>query len=230
MNQPDKATRRRRGRTDTIDAEAAAHAVLSGRATATAKLADGPVEVLRVFKMAKVCAVKARTQAINQLRPVLVTASPELRESLDRLTIPTLVRACTTLHRSTAGTATAAAGFTLRLPEGGLHQPGQSESRSPSRRLPSVIERGANSRPDDGGNHGKDRCRRHQHRPLLISLLNHEVEPPRRAPCAATGPAGHTPPVLHAIDRDQAGTLLPQSQLSSSTRTQRQARAPVPSN
>ncbi|MDQ1033244.1 transposase [Streptomyces umbrinus] len=50
VNQPDKATRRRRGKTDTIDAEAAAHAVLSGRATATAKLADGPVEALRLFK------------------------------------------------------------------------------------------------------------------------------------------------------------------------------------
>jgi transposase len=34
VNQPDKATRRRRGKTDTIDAQAAAQAV-SGRATAT---------------------------------------------------------------------------------------------------------------------------------------------------------------------------------------------------
>ncbi|MFF4398535.1 transposase [Streptomyces sp. NPDC001480] len=115
VNQPDKATRRRRGKTDAIDAEAAAHAVLSGRATATAKFTDGPVEALRLFKMAKVSAVKARTQAINQLRAVLVTASPELRESLEGLTIPKLVRACTTLHRSAAGTATAAAVFTLRL-------------------------------------------------------------------------------------------------------------------
>nr|WP_245171528.1 IS110 family transposase [Streptomyces decoyicus] len=41
VNQPDKATRRRRGKTDTIDAEVAAHAALSGRATATAKHADG---------------------------------------------------------------------------------------------------------------------------------------------------------------------------------------------
>src|SRR3979409_759832 len=35
VNQPDKATRRRRGKTDTIDAEAAARAVLSGRPHAT---------------------------------------------------------------------------------------------------------------------------------------------------------------------------------------------------
>ncbi|MGP3968217.1 IS110 family transposase [Streptomyces sp. 6N223] len=115
VNQPDKATRRRRGKTDTIDAEAAAHAVLSGRATATAKLADGPAEALRLFKMAKVSAVKARTQAINQLRAVVVTASPQLREPLEGLTIPKLVRACIALPGAAVGTAAAAAVFTLRL-------------------------------------------------------------------------------------------------------------------
>jgi transposase len=36
VNQPDKATRRR-GKTDTLDAEAAARAMLSGRATGSAK-------------------------------------------------------------------------------------------------------------------------------------------------------------------------------------------------
>jgi transposase len=53
VNQPDKATRRRRGKTDAIDAEAAARAVLSGRATATAKAGDGQVEMMRMFKLAK---------------------------------------------------------------------------------------------------------------------------------------------------------------------------------
>jgi len=115
VNQPDKATRRRRGKTDTIDAEAAAHAVLSGRATATAKRADGPAEALRLFKMAKVSAVKARSQAVNQLRAVLVTAGPELREPLDGLTIPNLVRARQALPGTADDTATAAAVFTLRL-------------------------------------------------------------------------------------------------------------------
>jgi transposase len=47
VNQPDKATRRRRDKTDTLDAEAAARAVLNGRASATAKAGDGPVEMLR---------------------------------------------------------------------------------------------------------------------------------------------------------------------------------------
>jgi transposase len=70
VNQPDKATRRRRGKTDTVDAEAAAHAVLSGRASASAKAGDGPVEMVRIFKLAKASAIKSRTQAINQLKAV----------------------------------------------------------------------------------------------------------------------------------------------------------------
>jgi transposase len=47
VNAPDKATRRRQGKTDTIDAQAAARAVLSGRASGSAKAGDGPVEMLR---------------------------------------------------------------------------------------------------------------------------------------------------------------------------------------
>ncbi|WP_308378030.1 transposase, partial [Streptomyces sp. ISL-98] len=82
VNQPDKATRRRRGKTDAIDAAAAAQAVLSGRATATAKASDGPVETIRMFKMAKTSATKSRSQAINQLKAVLVAADPALREAL----------------------------------------------------------------------------------------------------------------------------------------------------
>jgi transposase len=44
VNQPDKATRRRQGKTDSLDAQAAARTVLSGRATGSAKAGDGPVE------------------------------------------------------------------------------------------------------------------------------------------------------------------------------------------
>lgn len=41
VNRPDRGTRRRRGKTDAVDAEAAARAVLAGQATATAKTGDG---------------------------------------------------------------------------------------------------------------------------------------------------------------------------------------------
>jgi len=100
VNQPDKTSRRRRGKTDTVDAEAAARAVLSGRARATAKAGDGPVEMLRIFKLAKTSAIKSRTQAINQLKAVLVSADPQLRESLSGLRNPTLIRRCAQLDTS----------------------------------------------------------------------------------------------------------------------------------
>ncbi|MEU8548977.1 hypothetical protein AB0C81_18675 [Streptomyces roseoverticillatus] len=61
VNQPDRALRRRHGKSDSVDAEAVARAVLSGRATTTPKTGDGQVEVLRMLKMAKDSAVRSRT-------------------------------------------------------------------------------------------------------------------------------------------------------------------------
>ena len=115
VNQPDKATRRRAGKTDTLDAEAAARAVLSGRATGSAKAGDGPVEMLRMFKLAKASAVKARTQAINQLKAVRIAADPALREALSGLSNTALIRRCTQLPVDTPQDTTSAAAYTLRL-------------------------------------------------------------------------------------------------------------------
>jgi transposase len=115
VNQPDKATRRRRGKTDAIDAAAAAQAVLSGRATATAKSSDGPVEAIRMFKMAKTSAIKSRSQAINQLKAVLVAADPALREALTGLSNPKLIRKCSELEPADGTVPAAAARHTLRL-------------------------------------------------------------------------------------------------------------------
>lgn len=110
VNRPDRADRRRRGKTDATDAEAAARAVLSGRATAIAKAGDGPVEMARMFKLAKSSAIKSRTQAINQLKAVLIGADPALREQLSGLSTPLLVRACAALEATdpTADTGQAA--------------------------------------------------------------------------------------------------------------------------
>ena len=115
VNQPDKTTRRRRGKTDAVDAEAAARAVLCGRATATAKTGDGPVEMARMFKLAKDSAIKSRTQAINQLKAVLVSADPALRESLSGLSTAKLIRRCAQLDTGVPTDATSAAAWTLRL-------------------------------------------------------------------------------------------------------------------
>jgi transposase len=115
VNQPDRSNRRRRGKSDAVDAEAAARAVLSGRATATAKAGDGPVEILRMFKLAKDSAIKSRAQAINQLKAILVRAEPALRESLTGLSNPKLFRRCAELAATTPTSPATAATYTLRL-------------------------------------------------------------------------------------------------------------------
>lgn len=94
VNRPDRAARRRRGKSDLADAEAAARAVLAGNATARPKAADGVVESMRVLKIAKDSAVKARVQAVNQLRAILVNAEPQLREELASLGPTALIKRC----------------------------------------------------------------------------------------------------------------------------------------
>lgn len=110
VNQPDRATRCKRGKTDAIDADAAARAVLSGRATTTPKTADGPAADMRVLRLAKESAVKARTQALNQLKAVLLVIDPDLRELLTGLTNPALIATCAALDDD-RGEAV----FTMRL-------------------------------------------------------------------------------------------------------------------
>jgi transposase len=97
VNRPDRSARRLLGKSDPLDAQAAARAVLSGRARARAKSGDGPVHSARMYKLAKDSAVKARTQAINQLKAVLVIAEPALRERLSSLGNAELFRTCARL-------------------------------------------------------------------------------------------------------------------------------------
>ena len=78
---PNRQVRRRQGKTDVVDAIAAARAVLSGEASATPKAHDGPAEALRLLKIVQRSATRSRTQAINQLRNIVATApdGPETR-------------------------------------------------------------------------------------------------------------------------------------------------------
>ncbi|MCX4613104.1 MULTISPECIES: IS110 family transposase [Streptomyces] len=103
VNRPDRSARRLLGKSDPLDAQAAARAVLSGRAQARAKTGDGPVQSARMFKLAKDSAVKARTQAINQLKAVLVVADPALRERLSGLGNRELFRTCARLSPREGG-------------------------------------------------------------------------------------------------------------------------------
>lgn len=103
VNRPDRSACRLLGKSDPLDAQAPAWAVLSGHARARAKSGDGPVHSARMFKLAKDSAVKARAQAINQLKAVLVIADPELRERLSSLGNRELFRTCARLDPGDGG-------------------------------------------------------------------------------------------------------------------------------
>jgi transposase len=94
VSRPNRQLRRRHGKTDVIDAIAAARAVLSGEATGTPKAHTGPVEALRLLKIVQRSATKSRTQAVNQLRTIVATAPEELRSKLRALKTPDLVTTC----------------------------------------------------------------------------------------------------------------------------------------
>lgn len=74
VNRPDRSKRRLEGKSDPLDAENAARTVLSGSSKAIPKMQSGACEALRIISVARRSAVKARTQAINQLRALLVSA------------------------------------------------------------------------------------------------------------------------------------------------------------
>ena len=85
MNRANRQLRRRLGKTDATNAQAAARAALSGQATGLPKSGDGPVEAIRMLQVARRSAVKARTQAINQLHALVVTAPDQVKHQLGGL-------------------------------------------------------------------------------------------------------------------------------------------------
>ncbi len=98
VNQPHAHLRRRRGKTDAVDAEAAARKVLSGEATAIPKDMSGAVEAIRQIRLARRSAVSARTSALCQLGDLIVTAPAALRAQLPRKSLRGQASICTRLR------------------------------------------------------------------------------------------------------------------------------------
>jgi len=91
---PTRQDRRLRGKSDPIDADAAAQAVISGKANAVPKAGDASVEMVRAIRTAKVSAIKARTQTMNAVKALIVVAPDVIREQLRGLTAAALIRTC----------------------------------------------------------------------------------------------------------------------------------------
>jgi transposase len=87
-----RSSRRNLQKSDPSDAERAARAVLAGEASGVPKSGDGTVEMIRTLRAARRSAIKARTQAANQLQALRVTAPEQLRNRLRELSTKELVR------------------------------------------------------------------------------------------------------------------------------------------
>lgn len=111
---PKRQTRRHKGKSDPIDAEAAARAVLSGEATGAPKAGDDRAEMIRVLRVERQTAIKARTQTINSLRALLVTAPVELRDQLRGLPTAKLMATAARLRPNTEATVANAVKRALR--------------------------------------------------------------------------------------------------------------------
>ena len=94
VNRPNRQLRRRFGKTDVTDAQAAARAALNGQATGLPKSGNGPVEAIRMLTVVRRSAIKARTQAINQLHALVVTAPDQVKHQLRGLSPKARVNVC----------------------------------------------------------------------------------------------------------------------------------------
>ena len=115
VNRPNRQLRRQRGgKSDSVDAEAAARAAASGHTRAVPKSADGPVECIRMLRVVRRSATKARTQAANQIHSLAVTAPEQVKRQLKDLNTRARVRVCAAFRPGTDHTTTTYAKRALR--------------------------------------------------------------------------------------------------------------------
>jgi len=91
VGRPNRQRRRRYGKSDTTDAIGAARAVQSGEASGKPRGGQGPIESLRLLRIARRSAMGQRTAIANQIHSILITAPDQIRQELAGLSIPKIV-------------------------------------------------------------------------------------------------------------------------------------------
>lgn len=94
VDRPDRKARRWQGKSDPVDAEAAARAALARVRTGTPKQRDGRVEALRALRVARRSAVAHRADLQRRLKALVVTAPEALRQHLRDLPTRQLLSTC----------------------------------------------------------------------------------------------------------------------------------------
>jgi transposase len=92
VDRPNRQARHRAGKTDVIDAIAAARAALTGTATGTPKSRTGNIEAIRVLTVARRSAASEWIAVLSQMRHVTFTAPDEIRARFIGLSPIALVR------------------------------------------------------------------------------------------------------------------------------------------
>lgn len=88
---PTRQVRRMDGKSDPVDAIAAARQVLTGDGTSTPKRTDSPVEALRYLLTARRNLVRAASRILTVIKSLLVTAPDSVRAPLRDLNDPALI-------------------------------------------------------------------------------------------------------------------------------------------
>lgn len=116
IDRPDRKARRWQGKSDPVDAEAAARAALARRRTGVPKHHDGQVEALRVLRIARRSAVAQRGDAQRQIKALVVTAPDAVRTVLRNLGDRVLIEVCAAKRpdRADAGDPSVATVIALR--------------------------------------------------------------------------------------------------------------------
>ncbi len=115
IDRPDRKARRWQGKSDPVDAEAAARAAQAGRRTGIPKQRDGQVEALRTLRVARRSAIASRADAQRQMKALIVTAPDTLRATLRELTDRQLIKVCAAKRPNRSTTADPATATILAL-------------------------------------------------------------------------------------------------------------------
>lgn len=98
VDRPDRKARRFAGKSDPLDAQAAARAAWAGTRTGVPKDRTGQVEALRNLRVARRSAVEQRADCQRRIRSLIVTAAEPLRAQLRALPAGRLIRVCAALR------------------------------------------------------------------------------------------------------------------------------------
>jgi len=98
VDRPDRKARRFTGKSDPLDAQAAARAALAGVRTGVPKDRTGQVEALRNLRVARRSAIEQRSDCMRQIKTLLITAPDPVRARLRALSDARLLSTCAALR------------------------------------------------------------------------------------------------------------------------------------